>query len=364
MFRTIGVIGAGTMGSGIATALARCGRDVTLVDATTTAARRGVETACGFYDLAVEKGKMTRAEADVAVARLHATAEIAALRDCDLIIEAVFETFEIKTSVLRRLNDVVAAAAVIATNTSALRVSDLATVVDGPARFLGLHYFNPAPINPVVEVVRGEQTDPEIYERCLAFCRETGKTPIACKDSFGFAINRFFIPYGNEAVRLLDEGVGTAAQIDRVAEACLSADSGPFVVMNLVKPRIMYNAQCSLAPHGPFYALSRTFAEHRDADYAFPIEEDSAGSAAADARISDRLRGAVFFTVLQELDEGVASAADIDAGAVLALRFRTPPCQAMDALGPEEVARVVHETIAPYGQAAPRSLERVGRLRC
>ena len=212
-------------------------------------------------------------------------------------------------------------------------------------------------------MIRGEKTDPALYERALEFCRATGKKPLACADSYGFALNRFFVPYANEAVRLLDEGVGTAAQIDRVARDCLGVAAGPFLVTNLVKPRIIYHAQSHLAPHGPFYALAQTIADKGDTDYEFEIGEDASGAEDTDRTIADRLRAAAFFPVLQELDEDVASPDDIDLGAAEALRFGKPPCSLMDSLGRDEVERIVSVVTEKYGQAMPQSLARVGSLR-
>jgi len=359
-FNTVGIIGAGTMGSGIATTLGQQGVSVRLVDTTEDAVGRGVGAARKFYDRAAEKGKMSAEDAAAAIGRISASTDLQSLAGCDLVIEAIFEELSVKKDLFERLNPVLGAETVVATNTSALRVSDLAETVNDPTRFLGLHYFNPAAINPIVEVVKGEKTDQDIYDRALQFCRDTRKKPIACKDSFGFAINRFFVPYGNEAVRLIDEGLGSTAQIDRVARECMDIAAGPFMVMNLVKPKIMFHAQQNLAPHGAFYALSKGLAEKGDSDYEFEIGDDASGSADSDAVIADRLMASVFFPVLQELDEGVAAAADIDMGASLALRFGKAPCALMDHLGKAEVERIVSGIVSTYGHAMPASLTRVG----
>lgn len=161
----------------------------------------------------------------------------------------------------------------------------------------------------------------------------------------------------------MDEGVGTPAQIDRVAQDCLGVAAGPFVVMNLVKPKIMFHAQRNLGPHGAFYAIADTLAAKGDSDYTFDVGEDASGSAESDAVIADRLRAATFFPVLQELDEDVATPADIDMGAGLALRFGKAPCELMDSLGKDEVARIVGHVTETYGHAMPASLAKVGSLR-
>ncbi len=362
-FSTVGIIGAGTMGSGIATSLAQQGVSVCMVDASDEALARGVGAAKKFYDRAVEKGKLSAEDAAAMLGRISTDTDLASLGDCDLIIEAIFEEQSVKEELFGRLNPHLKPETVVATNTSALRVSDLAEAVDDPTRFLGLHYFNPAAINPIVEVVKGAKTDAALYEKAMQFCRDTKKTPIACKDAFGFAINRFFVPYANEAVRLLDEGVATTAQIDRVARDAMGVAAGPFVVINLVKPKIMFHAQRNLGPHGAFYSLAETLAERGDTDYSFEIGEDAEGDAGADQVIADRLMAGTFFPILQELDEGVASAADIDLGAALALRFGKEPCALMDSLGREEVTRIVALATEPYGHALPESLAKVGSLR-
>lgn len=360
-FDTIGIVGAGTMGTGIATSLAQAGRQVVLVDRNAEAVDKALAGAAGFHDRAVEKGRMQPDAAEAAKARLSGTDALSALSECDLVIEAVFEEMAVKRALIEKLNPVLRDDAVLATNTSALTVSGLADAYKRPDRFLGLHYFNPAQINPIVEVVRGARTDPALIEAALAFCRDTGKKPIACKDSYGFAINRFFCPFANEAIRLMDEGLGDPAGIDAVARQSLEIAAGPFQVTNLVKPRILLHAQRNLGPHGAFYAPADTLVEKGDADYSFEIGAD-AGDGANDAVIADRLRAAVFFPVLQELDEEVASAADIDMGAGLALRFGKPPCALMDALGRDEVERIVAPLVSAYGHAMPAALARVGAL--
>jgi len=362
-FSKVGIIGAGTMGSGIATTLGQQGVACVLMDTTDAAVERGMGAAKKFYDRAAEKGKMTQEAADAAYGNIEGSSDIASMAGCDLIIEAIFEELGVKQELFGRLNPHLSDDTVVATNTSALRVSELAESVDNPSRFLGLHYFNPAAINPIVEVVKGDKTDDAIFDRAVQFIRDTSKKPIPCKDSYGFAINRFFVPYGNEAVRLLDEGVGTPAQIDRVAQECMGVAAGPFLVMNLVKPKIMFHAQRNLGPHGAFYALAASLAEKGDSDYEFEIGEDASGSAESDAVIADRLRAAAFFPVLQSLDEGVASAGDIDMGAGLALRFGKAPCELMDELGQDETARIVGLVTDAYGHGTPASLGNVGSLR-
>lgn len=358
---TVGIVGTGTMGAGIATCLATHGIDVRLYDARAAAVARAIDEIAGFCARAVDKGRLTQAEADAAVGRARGVGELEALADAGLVIEAVFEDAAIKAAVLRDLSAVLAPTTLVATNTSCLRVTDLARHVVHPERFLGLHYFSPAAINPIVEVVCGERTGPATLELATAFCRATGKRPLLCRDSYGFAINRFFCPYSNEAVRLLDEGLGDPARIDAAARIAVGAAAGPFAVMNIIKPRINLDAVRNLAPLGPFYAPAVSLVTVGEAGRTWDLGGATAPAGPV-APIVDRLRGAVFLAVLEELDEAVAAPGDIDMGARDALRFADPPCALMDRLGRDEVARVVAPLAARHGHAVPRSLRRVGAL--
>ncbi len=359
---SVAIVGAGTMGSGIAISLAQNGVPVRLVDVGEEAVARAVDKARRFYARAVEKGRMEESEAAAAVERIAGGTELGLVAGADLVIEAVFERFDVKAELYRALDPVIGDTTILATNTSCLKVGELAQHFRDPARFLGMHYFNPAEINPIVEVVRGAETDPAIFDEVLGFCRRTGKKPIACRDSYGFALNRFFCPYGNEAVRAMEEGLGTPAAIDRAAQRAFGVAAGPFAVMNLVKPRIMLHAQENLAPHGRFYEPAAALRRVGEAGEEWQIGEPSAPDPDAETVIVDRLRGATFLPVLQELDEEVAKPAEIDMGAALALRFGTPPCGLMDGLGRDEVERLVVPLCEKYGAPVPRSLAKVGAL--
>jgi len=206
---TVGIVGAGTMGGGIANNLGQHGFAVILTDARPGAAAEAVAAAGSHYARAAEKGRLSATDAEAALARLRVGSSLAELAEADLVIEAVFEDFDLKARLLAELSPILRAEAILATNTSCLRVGDLARHVRRPERFLGLHYFSPAAVNPVVEVVEGEATAPATVEAALAFCRGSGKQPLRCRDSYGFAVNRFFCPYTNEAARALDAGLGT-----------------------------------------------------------------------------------------------------------------------------------------------------------
>ncbi len=359
---TVGIVGAGTMGGGIAVSLAQHGFRVLLLDDRPEAAAAAIAAAGAFYARAVEKGRMTAADAAAASARLVVAPDLSALAGADLVIEAVFEEFSLKAELLERLSHVLRPEALVATNTSCLRVGDLAGHLKAPERFLGLHYFSPAAVNPIVEVVMGEATAPATIETALAFCRASGKQPLRCRDSYGFAINRFFCPYTNEAARALDAGLGSTGEIDAVAREILQAAAGPFTVMNLIKPRINLHAIRNLAPLGPFYAPAAAMVAAGEADRPFPVEAAAAPEPSRAAAIADRLLAGCFLPVLQAIDEGVAEPAAFDRGAREALKFGIGPCALMDRLGRAEIARVLAPALAAHGLPAPAALQRVGSL--
>ena len=351
------------MGSGIAGHFAKWGIASTVVETNPDQVEAAKATIARYYFRQAERGKISQADAETYVATPKFVDNLAALAECDLIIEAVFEDMGVKEQVLNGLQGIVAPDVAVATNTSCLRVSELARFAPNPANFLGLHFFSPALVNPIVEVVCGAETDPALHQKLIDFCQSHGKIPIACGDAYGFAINRFFVPYCNEAIRIMDEGLASPTQIDQVAEDVLAVAAGPFRVMNLVKPRIMYKAQQHLVPHGAFYALAESLAAKGDTDYSFPLESNPATLDANIAQaIGERLRAAVFLPVLQAIDEGVATPAAFDLGAKKALQFQKPPCGLMDELGSETVSALLKPFCTKYNADIPKSVEQVGNL--
>ena len=357
--RKVGVLGAGTMGSGIAQSAAQNGYSVVMVDANDAAVGRALDGAAKTWDRGVEKGRLTEKDAEAAKTNLSASASIDDLHDADLVIEAVFEDFDVKATQFRTLSDIARADAILATNTSSFRVDDLAQHVAEPGRFLGMHYFVPANINKLVEVVRGERTEDGTFAAALAFAKATKKEPLACRDSYGFVVNRFFCPCVNEAVRLVDEG-HTQERVDAVSRRVFGAPLGALTVMNLSKARIAMNACRTLGRLGAFYEPCAGLIRMGEADAAWDFGDEPPADDAADTVIADRLRGATYLAALELLDEEVAEADGIDLGAFHGLRWETTPCAAMDTLGPDETRRIVDAVAALYGRETPRSTARAG----
>lgn len=211
----LGIVGAGTMGAGIAINALISGLTVTLVDRSPEVLDKAKAKLARFLARQVEKGRLAPDAVPEISGRLTTAADATALADCDMVIEAVFENLELKKAIFADLEQHVSAGCVLATNTSCLRLVDIAEGLRIPARFCGLHYFSPAEINPVVEMIQGAQTDPAVLETAAAFLKATGKEAIACKDQNGFALNRFFCPYTNEAVHMLDGRAGHHRTIGR-----------------------------------------------------------------------------------------------------------------------------------------------------
>jgi len=232
--RRIGVVGLGAMGAGIAQVAVEAGFDVIGREVT---AELG-ETAAGrighFLTRKVEKGQRTQEERDAAVARLETTTELGALSDCDLVIEAIVEELDPKRALFAELETICRADTVLATNTSALSVTEIAAATSSPERVVGMHFFNPAPLMPLVEVVRAELSSDEAVEAALAVVERFGKVAVPCHDTPGFVVNRILIPLLNDCVRVLDEARVTPESLDAAMTNGAGWPMGPCTLVDLV----------------------------------------------------------------------------------------------------------------------------------
>lgn len=233
-FPHVSVIGAGLMGAGIAQVAATAGCRVTLRDiepAQGAKAKRAIESSTARL---VEKGKLTAAVRDAALSHIIFTDALGAAAQADLVIEAIVEDLDAKQALWRELEELAPTGTVFATNTSSLRVADQAEVTDRPDRFLGLHFFNPVPLMPLVEVVRSDATDPAIVARAVDFVRCLGKEPVLARDTNGFIVNALLIPYLLDAVRLLERRGGTIADIDTAMKLGAGYPMGPFTLLDTI----------------------------------------------------------------------------------------------------------------------------------
>jgi 3-hydroxybutyryl-CoA dehydrogenase len=233
--RRIAVIGAGTMGHGIAYVAVAAGYDVRLADADSATLTTGMRRIREAFDKAIERGKATVESRDAALARLTSAGSATEASDAaDLIIEAVPERLELKQAIFRDLEGIVATDAILATNTSSLSITRIAGGLAHPERVVGLHFFNPVPVMKLLEIVRGEQTGDAIVESARALAVSLGKTPIVVRDSPGFATSRLGVVLGLEAIRMLEQGVASAEDIDRAMELGYNHPVGPLRLTDIV----------------------------------------------------------------------------------------------------------------------------------
>jgi 3-hydroxybutyryl-CoA dehydrogenase len=232
--RTIGIVGAGTMGRGIAQVAALSGYDVMLADVSRAEAQKGVATVAANLARLVEKEKLSAADQAAAQRRLSAAPGLDALRAADLVVEAVTEHAEVKAKVLREIAEKVRPDAIIATNTSSISVTALAASIPRPERFIGLHFFNPVPAMPLVEVVPGLQTAEATRDVAEALVTRLGKVPIGVKNSPGFVVNRILLPMLNEAFFVLAEGDATPTDIDEAMKLGCRHPMGPLALADLI----------------------------------------------------------------------------------------------------------------------------------
>jgi 3-hydroxybutyryl-CoA dehydrogenase len=231
---TIGVIGAGTMGNGIAQISAAAGLAVVMVDVSDAALARGMGAIGGSLDRLVKKDKLKAAERDAVLARVRPATDYAQLSSADLVIEAATENLEIKRGILQRADSLMRNDAVLATNTSSISITTLAAATSHPERFIGMHFFNPVPLMPLVELIRGLLTSESTQARAAEFIAVIGKTAINAKNAPGFAVNRILCPMINEAIFALQEGVASAADIDAGMKLGCNHPIGPLALADLV----------------------------------------------------------------------------------------------------------------------------------
>lgn len=232
--RKVGVMGCGLMGSGITQVAAQSGFPVTVLEVSKEALQAGLKRIDQFLAGGVAKGKLRQEDKEATQSRISGVTAYGALRDCDLVIEAVVEDLATKKQAFRNLEESLKAEAIIASNTSSLSISEMAAVTGRPQRFVGLHFFNPVPLMKLVEVIRGLQTTPEVEAATVAFTRALGKTPIRTSDRPGFIVNRLLVPYLLDSIRALEEGVGSIVDIDQGMKLGCGHPMGPLTLNDLV----------------------------------------------------------------------------------------------------------------------------------
>ncbi len=232
--RRVGVVGLGTMGAGIAQVSVQSGFETVGREVSDELAERGRATVERYLDRGVEKGRLSQPERDGAVGRLTLTTDLADLASCDLVIEAVLEELDLKRELFAELDRVTRSNAILATNTSALSVSEIAEATERPQRVVGMHFFNPAPVLPLVEIVRGRESSDEAVDAAYAWAERAGKQPVHCNDTPGFIVNRILIPLLNDCVRVLDEAKVAPEAMDKAMTNGAGWPMGPCALIDLI----------------------------------------------------------------------------------------------------------------------------------
>ncbi|MDC7788571.1 3-hydroxybutyryl-CoA dehydrogenase [Rhodoplanes sp. TEM] len=269
MVRRIGVVGAGTMGNGIAQLFAAAGHPVTMCDLKPEFLDRAMATIARNLDRQVARRTLDVADRDAALARIGPTTAMADLADCDVVIEAVLEDFTTKGAVIRQLDAICRRDAILATNTSSISVTQLAAVSTAPERVVGMHFFNPVPMMELVEIIRGLQTGDAACDTVVALTRAVGKTPKLARDSFGFVVNRVLVPMINEAINCVYEGIASAEDVDAMMKLGANHPMGPLALADLIGLDIVLDIMETLS-HGfedPKYRPSPLLKQMCDAGY-------------------------------------------------------------------------------------------------
>ncbi|MBX9646790.1 MAG: 3-hydroxybutyryl-CoA dehydrogenase [Xanthobacteraceae bacterium] len=234
MIEQIGIVGAGTMGNGIAQVCAAAGLSVTMTDISEAALAKGISVVTGSLERLVNKQKMTDADRQAALKRIATTTDSAKLANCDLVIEAATENEDLKIKILKDLCTKLRPSALLATNTSSISITKLAAATDRPDRFIGMHFFNPVPLMALLELIRGLQTSDDTHAKAAEFAKRIGKVAVTAKNSPGFAVNRILCPMINEAIFALQEGIATAEDLDAGMKLGCNHPIGPLALADMI----------------------------------------------------------------------------------------------------------------------------------
>ena len=234
IIQKVGIIGAGTMGNGIAQACAVVGMPVVMVDISEAAVAKGIATVSGSLDRLLKKEKITEADKAAALSKIQGSMRYEDLQDADLVIEAATENQDLKIKILKQLDGMLAPEVIIASNTSSISITQLAAVTTRAERFIGMHFFNPVPMMALVEIIRGLQTSDATHDAVYALATALGKTPITVKNAPGFVVNRILVPMINEALFVLSEGLATPDDIDAGMKLGCNQPIGPLALADMI----------------------------------------------------------------------------------------------------------------------------------
>jgi enoyl-CoA hydratase/3-hydroxyacyl-CoA dehydrogenase len=343
----IGVIGAGNMGSGIAQKMAQEGLNVVMVDIKEEFVERGLATIKNLLQEGIERKIFRPEQVDATLARIKGTTDFAEVADADLVVEAVFEDKKVKADLFANLDRICADKTILATNTSSFYVSEFAEQISRPDRFVGLHYFYHPAKNRLLEVIPHKDTSKNTLEKSLLVAKLHGKTSIVVKDAPGFAVNRFFVPFLNEAARMLEENIANIPTIEEAAKQAFKIGMGPFELMNVTGIPIAVHASTTLGNElGAFYATADVLKAQMDKNENWDLSGDVDKSKIP--TVVDRFYGVCLGVAAALVDEGVASIEDTDRGAKIGLRWIMGPFEIMNRIGVDKTYAAVEAITRKY----------------
>ena len=343
----IAVIGAGNMGSGIAQKIAQEGLNVVMIDLKDEYVERGLGIIRQMLQEGVERKIFKPGQVDDILSRITGTSDFEAAADADLVIEAVFEDKQVKADLFKKLDQICSKKTILATNTSSFYVKEFAEQTSRPDRFIGLHYFFHPAKNRLLEVIPHQATSRDTLDKSLLAAKLHGKTAIVVKDAPGFAVNRFFVPFLNEAARMLEEGLADIPTIEAAAKQAFKIGMGPFELMNVTGIPIAVHASTTLGNEiGPFYATAGILKAQMEKNELWDLagEADEAKIAA----VVERFYGVCLGVAAALVDEGVASIEDTDRGAKIGLRWIMGPFEIMNKIGVDRTHAAVEAITRKY----------------
>jgi len=367
----IGIVGAGAMGSGIAQIASQAGQDVVLFDLSQEALTSSSSKLQKVMNRLIEKGKVTSDEAIAIQERIVRTTMVGSLKDCDLIIEAVVEDLEVKKRVFKSIEEIASKEAIIASNTSSLSITSLASFCAHPERVVGLHFFNPAPLMPLVEIIPALQTNRDLPKHLTDLMRKWGKSPVIAKDTPGFIVNRVARPFYGEALRILDEGIADVPTIDAAMRQS-GFRMGPFQLMDLIGHDVNYSVTESVFRsfyYDPRYMPSitqlklveagwlgrksgRGFYNYNDENEATVVPGQL--DLNVQVEISERIISMLINEAADAVYLGIASAEDVDTAMLKGVNYPKGLLVWAEEMGLQKVVRIIDALRDTYGETRYR----------
>lgn len=362
----VGVLGAGTMGAGIAQVAAQAGHKVNLIDVNADALKRAQASMEKIFNRLVEKGKYTAEEAEAILERINYSGDRNDFKNCGLIIEAIVESLEVKHKMFKQMESIVSEDCILASNTSSLSVASIGAVLENPSRMIGIHFFNPAPLMPLVEIIPAVQTSEAVAKEARALIDSWKKVTVLAKDTPGFIVNRVARPFYGEALRIYEEGVADFATIDWAMTELGGFRMGPFTLMDYIGNDINYTVTETVFKSfycDPRYKPSFTQKRHAEAgylgrksgrgyfDYAEgavkpePVKDEVLGR-----KILDRILAMLINEAVDALFLNIASKEDIDLAMTKGVNYPKGLLAWMEEIGEEKVLSQLQELFEEYGE--------------